>query len=71
MLKCGMKLRIYSQTSGASIEVWKCISNFIPLFTGHVITIYVGLKLIHIIKEAPETSITPNWGNILCSIWDI
>ena len=33
-------------------EVWKCISDFIPHFTGHLIT-YPGLKLIRPSKRGP------------------
>ena len=28
----------FSNFHGAAVEVWECISNFIPHFTGHVIT---------------------------------
>ena len=37
IIKYGMKLLIHSQTSMV-VKVWKWISNFIPNFTGHVIT---------------------------------
>ena len=47
--------------NGATIEVWEWICNFIPYFTGHVITYHtsmLGLKLIHVSK------MDPMWGNM-------
>ena len=35
-----------------SDEVWKCIRDFIPHFTDHVVT-YLGLKLIRTSKRGP------------------
>ena len=40
--------------SGAAVEVSESISNFMPHFTGHVITLpMLGLKLIHASKRGP------------------
>ena len=38
IIQYGLKLLIHSRTSnGGTVDVWDCISNFIPHFTGHVI----------------------------------
>ena len=41
--------------NGCTVEVWEWISNFIPHFTGHVITYpsMLGLELIHVSKIGP------------------
>ena len=39
IIKCGMKQLIHSQTSNScTVEVWECISNFIPHFIMDMIT---------------------------------
>ena len=40
---------------GTTVEVWEWISNFIPSFTGHVITYPCwGLNLIHVGERGPS-----------------
>ena len=38
-------MKSFPNFKGAAVEVWKCISNFIAYFTGHVIT-YLMLSLV-------------------------
>ena len=38
LIKCGEIIYSFPNFNGATVEVWEWISNFIPHFTGHVIT---------------------------------
>ena len=38
---------------GANVEIWARLSNFIPHFTGHYISM-LWLKFIHVSKKAPQ-----------------
>ena len=51
IIKCGMKL------------LWVWISNFIPHITWHVITYPCYIKLNHVSKRAPWSSVTQNHWN--------
>ena len=57
MIKCGMKLLIYSQTSTGqpcTVEVWEWISDFITRFFLRMqLLIHAGLKLNNISKRGP------------------
>ena len=39
--------------NGATVEVWECLSNFIPYFTNWTCGyLAMGFKLIHVVKGA-------------------
>ena len=63
----------FSNLNAATIDVLEWIRNFIPQFTGHVITTMLGLKSAHVNKRAPAyiASNAYVWVNTCCIDWSI